>query len=342
MSPPVMSLTFFAKSSAYSWKMSFCGQVLCQRIEIGPWALATIGKPSAAAPVAARVAPCRNLRRGVSVAIGDWLMKYLLRIDEEECSAVAGKSTAGKLAPWSDHRPQAMRAVLNLSTNLRWRGFLGAAGRPEGYGQPASAPSEREPERGLQADVGQRLPHFVAREHHALADLEDDVTHLKPGPVGRAPRNDHRNGRDGHHGECAGPRGLGLPHDEAELGADPLTDDRAGHRHQLHIEAPASLRPQDRQPHIPAGTSRGDEPLQEARLGYRPVLECDHQVAALQAGLLGRRSLHDVDDEHTETLAEAVPLRDLVAFLLGQVADTHAEPRPLRRVDRRSRRRDQQ
>ena len=27
-----MSLIFFAKSSAYSWKMSFDGQVLCQRI----------------------------------------------------------------------------------------------------------------------------------------------------------------------------------------------------------------------------------------------------------------------------------------------------------------------
>ena len=31
-----MSLTFLAKSSAYSWKMSFDGQVLCQRIAIGP------------------------------------------------------------------------------------------------------------------------------------------------------------------------------------------------------------------------------------------------------------------------------------------------------------------
>ena len=34
-----MSLTFLAKSSAYSWKMSFDGQVLCQRMLIGPcWA----------------------------------------------------------------------------------------------------------------------------------------------------------------------------------------------------------------------------------------------------------------------------------------------------------------
>ena len=59
-----MSLTFLAKSSAYSWKMSFDGQVLCQRIVIGPvCALAIIGKPSVAAPAVAAAAPVRNLRR---------------------------------------------------------------------------------------------------------------------------------------------------------------------------------------------------------------------------------------------------------------------------------------
>jgi hypothetical protein len=42
--------------------MSFEGQVLCQRIEIGPWAFTIIGKPRVAAPVAA-AAPRRNLRR---------------------------------------------------------------------------------------------------------------------------------------------------------------------------------------------------------------------------------------------------------------------------------------
>jgi hypothetical protein len=62
-SPPVMSFTFFAKSFAYSWKMSFAGQVLCQRMLIGPCALTIIGKPRVAAPVAAAAAPRRNLRR---------------------------------------------------------------------------------------------------------------------------------------------------------------------------------------------------------------------------------------------------------------------------------------
>src|SRR2546426_4744904 len=58
-----MSLTFFAKSRAYSWKMSFEGQVLCQRIEIGPWALTIVGKPSVAAPAVAAAAPAKNVRR---------------------------------------------------------------------------------------------------------------------------------------------------------------------------------------------------------------------------------------------------------------------------------------
>src|SRR6266487_3263926 len=58
-----MSFTFLAKSSAYSWKMSFDGQVLCQRIEIGPWALTIVGKPSVAAPAVAAAAPVKNLRR---------------------------------------------------------------------------------------------------------------------------------------------------------------------------------------------------------------------------------------------------------------------------------------
>ncbi len=59
-----MSFTFLAKSSAYSWKMSFAGQVDCQRMLIGPvWPLAIIGKPSVAAPAVAAAAPARNLRR---------------------------------------------------------------------------------------------------------------------------------------------------------------------------------------------------------------------------------------------------------------------------------------
>src|SRR5437867_13151713 len=88
-----MSLTFLAKSSAYSWKMSFCGHVLCQRIEIGPWALATIGKPSVAAPVAARAAPRRKVRRGVSVTVCESLMEHLLLIGGVKCSAGADESS---------------------------------------------------------------------------------------------------------------------------------------------------------------------------------------------------------------------------------------------------------
>ena len=47
-----MSLTFLAKSLAYSWKMSFAGQVLWNR-KLVVWARDTIGAVSApAAPTA--------------------------------------------------------------------------------------------------------------------------------------------------------------------------------------------------------------------------------------------------------------------------------------------------
>src|SRR2546429_5112146 len=75
-SPPVMSFTFLAKSSAYSWKMSFCGHVDCQRIVMGPWARTTEGKPSAAAPTAA---PVRKVRRDVSGVACESVMEHLRR-----------------------------------------------------------------------------------------------------------------------------------------------------------------------------------------------------------------------------------------------------------------------
>src|SRR5215213_6051134 len=69
-----MSLTFLAKSSAYSWKMSFDGQVLCQRMVLAPWALTTFG---AATVAAAAVAPTviRNLRRVAVLESGFLLMR---------------------------------------------------------------------------------------------------------------------------------------------------------------------------------------------------------------------------------------------------------------------------
>src|SRR6187549_238347 len=72
-----MSFTFFAKSSAYSWKMSFAGHVLCQRIVCAPVDETTAGAAGLAGSaalsaaiaiigIAAAVpaaAPLRNLRR---------------------------------------------------------------------------------------------------------------------------------------------------------------------------------------------------------------------------------------------------------------------------------------
>ncbi len=58
-----MSLTFFAKSSAYSWKMSFDGQVLWKRRLVTACAVEIIGKAIAPAPTAPAAALPRNLRR---------------------------------------------------------------------------------------------------------------------------------------------------------------------------------------------------------------------------------------------------------------------------------------
>src|SRR5688500_8929700 len=57
-----MSLTFFAKSFAYSWKMSFVGQVLCKRSQV-VCARETIGAAIAAAPTAPADAVFKNRRR---------------------------------------------------------------------------------------------------------------------------------------------------------------------------------------------------------------------------------------------------------------------------------------
>jgi hypothetical protein len=55
-----MSLTFLAKSLAYSWKMSLAGQVLWKRNEVGAVCAMTIG---ALMVPAATAAPFSRLRR---------------------------------------------------------------------------------------------------------------------------------------------------------------------------------------------------------------------------------------------------------------------------------------
>src|SRR4029079_239517 len=67
-SPPVMSLTFLAKSCAYSWQISFDGQVLCHRMLIGPCAETTLG---AATAVAVAPAASTNRRRVVAFDLSD-------------------------------------------------------------------------------------------------------------------------------------------------------------------------------------------------------------------------------------------------------------------------------
>src|SRR6185295_14020375 len=73
-----MSLTFFAKSWAYSWKMSLAPQVLCQRQVIGSCALTMVGSAIVATDVAA--APRRNLRRVVALSALSLVILPLLRL----------------------------------------------------------------------------------------------------------------------------------------------------------------------------------------------------------------------------------------------------------------------
>ena len=54
---------------------------------------------------------------------------------------------------------------------------------------------------------------------------------------------------------------------------------------------------------------RGDQPLEQARLGHRPLLEGDDDVAVLHPGPGGRRVLHDLDDDDAEALADPVARR---------------------------------
>src|SRR5687767_9158181 len=99
-SPPVMSFTFLAKSSAYSWKMSFAGHVLCQRMLCAPVDETTVGAPlagsaffsaafsgafsaaianigTAAAAAVEAAAPLRNLRRDALGCSGTGLPGFL-------------------------------------------------------------------------------------------------------------------------------------------------------------------------------------------------------------------------------------------------------------------------
>ena len=79
-SPPVISLTFLPKSSAYSWKISFDGHVLCQRMVIGPLCTHDIG--ATVDGRAATAALVRNLRRVAVEEFLCWLISITLpRID---------------------------------------------------------------------------------------------------------------------------------------------------------------------------------------------------------------------------------------------------------------------
>ena len=78
--PPVMSFTFLAKSRAYSWKMSFVGQVDWKRRLIGTWATSIVG---AAATTRTGGTDCRLLEEraprganGINLLVHDGLLLH--------------------------------------------------------------------------------------------------------------------------------------------------------------------------------------------------------------------------------------------------------------------------
>src|SRR5690242_18644184 len=81
-----MSLTFFAKSCAYSWKMSFAGQVLWKRNEV-VCARETIGAASAPPATAPVAAFWRNRRRCTGLlGCWDWVMAVSLRVEDDRAA----------------------------------------------------------------------------------------------------------------------------------------------------------------------------------------------------------------------------------------------------------------
>jgi hypothetical protein len=79
--------------------MSFCGQVLCQRMTIGPCALTMPGKPSAAAlavPAAVAVARRKNFRRDGASFLGAADMTVLTFIPAHRPRPVKHKTNTGR------------------------------------------------------------------------------------------------------------------------------------------------------------------------------------------------------------------------------------------------------
>ncbi len=79
-----MSLTFLAKSSAYSWKMSFDGQVLWKRRLVTAGAWASAGAASTVVPTVAVAARLRKRRRWVVDWVGDSFMAKSPVLDRQQ------------------------------------------------------------------------------------------------------------------------------------------------------------------------------------------------------------------------------------------------------------------
>src|SRR6185369_3218588 len=108
-----MSLTFLAKSSAYSWKMSLAGQVLWNRKEV-VWATEIIGADIAPAATAAPLSRLR--RRGV---LG--LVTFVSLVDFESLASYLWRSGSARVRGFSPRMvaPRDKRLILMFATSRR-------------------------------------------------------------------------------------------------------------------------------------------------------------------------------------------------------------------------------
>ncbi len=196
----------------------------------------------------------------------------------------------------------------------------------------AAGAAHRQPERGLETGVGERLAQRLTGDHRHVVDLQDHVADLEPSSLRRALRHDRPT--------------------TARAVDTPGSASRTTKPNSAPIRSPTTPRgisarrtSRRRRPSARSTVRFTSRPGAEAatrRWSTRVSVTGRPSNATTRSPLLspaacGRSSLHHVHDEHAESLADPVARRDLVHLLLGQVPDADAQPRPLGRVDRRRR-----
>ncbi len=143
--PPVMSFTFFAKSRAYSWKMSFVGQVDWKRRLIGAWATWIVGAAATTAPAAPTAAFLRNERREARTGSTCWSTTVFFFMGAPPGAEVKVKELVWRPRRFNDSTGAggSMWAAQDGCARDRDRRHVCGALRraPSGAGEPGTAPA---------------------------------------------------------------------------------------------------------------------------------------------------------------------------------------------------------